>query len=113
MYSRFSKRRLQCLVGTRNTLTFSRKPIPMTLGLGGAASIYNFSSGVRVENDSMGEINVPADKLWGAQTQRSLQNFDIGQPESMMPRGIIRAFGVLKRGCALANFELDNLDKEV
>ena len=113
MYSRFSKRGLQCLVATRNTLTFSRKPIPMTLGLGGAASMYNFSNGVRVESDTMGEVKVPADKLWGAQTQRSLQNFDIGQPESMMPKEIIWALGILKRACALANFELNILDEKV
>ena len=52
----------------------------------------------RVETDSMGQIDVPADKLWGAQTQRSLQNFKIGGQR--MPAGVIRAFGTLKRSHA-------------
>lgn len=58
----------------------------------------------RTEHDSMGEVLVPADKYWGAQTQRSLENFKIG--EEKMPREIIRAFGILKAAAARANFEL-------
>ena len=58
----------------------------------------------RTEHDSMGEVLVPEDKLWGAQTQRSLENFKIG--EEKMPREIIRAFGILKAAAAKANFEL-------
>ena len=58
----------------------------------------------RTEHDSMGEIRVPADKYWGAQTQRSLENFKIGGEK--MPFEIIRAFGVLKKAAALANREL-------
>ena len=58
----------------------------------------------RTEHDSMGEILVPSDRYWGAQTQRSLENFPIG--EEKMPVAIIRAFGLLKKAAALANREL-------
>ena len=59
---------------------------------------------VRIEHDSMGEVAVPADKLWGAQTQRSFENFKIGTEK--MPTEIIHAFGILKKGAALANAAL-------
>jgi fumarate hydratase class II len=65
----------------------------------------------RIERDSMGEIRVEADKLWGAQTQRSLENFRIGTEK--MPREVIRAFAVLKKAAAITNFELDNLDGQI
>ena len=52
----------------------------------------------RIEHDSMGEVRVPADKYWGAQTQRSFENFKIG--EEKMPFEIIRAFGILKKAAA-------------
>ncbi|MBI2254499.1 MAG: class II fumarate hydratase [Proteobacteria bacterium] len=65
----------------------------------------------RVETDSMGQIDVPADKLWGAQTQRSLQNFKIGGQR--MPAGVIRAFGTLKQAAAQANMKLGKLDKKL
>lgn len=80
---------------------------------GGASSKYSFSAGVRVESDTMGEVRVPADRLWGAQTQRSLQNFDIGQPENGMPKPITRAFGILKRACAIANMKQQTLDANI
>ncbi len=56
----------------------------------------------------MGAIEVPADKYWGAQTQRSLAHFDIG--EDKMPAELIRAFGVLKKAAALVNHDLQKLD---
>ena len=65
----------------------------------------------RIERDTMGEVRVPADKLWGAQTERSFENFKIGAPASM-PREIIRAFAFLKKAAALANFELGVLDEQ-
>ena len=65
---------------------------------------------MRIEKDSMGEIEVPADKYWGAQTQRSLQNFKIGGDR--FPREMIRALGILKKSAAKANSELGLLDKE-
>ncbi len=63
----------------------------------------------RIERDSMGEIQVPADRLWGAQTQRSYENFKIG--EEKMPQEIIEAFAVLKKGAALANWKLECLEE--
>src|SRR5438034_1882218 len=60
----------------------------------------------------MGTIEVPADRYWGAQTQRSLHHFSIGGPTERMPVEIVRAFGVLKKACALVNLELGKLPKE-
>lgn len=63
----------------------------------------------RIEHDTMGEVKVPADKYWGAQTQRSYENFRIGREK--MPVEIVRAFGILKKAAALSNMELGMLDK--
>ena len=63
----------------------------------------------RIERDSMGEMQVPADKYWGAQTQRSKQNFQIGG--EIMPREITHAFGILKKAAAMANYKLGKLDE--
>lgn len=60
----------------------------------------------RIEKDSLGEVKVPADKYWAAQTQRSLQNFKIGGPGDKMPIEIIRAFAILKKAAALTNQDL-------
>ena len=60
----------------------------------------------RIEHDSMGEIRVPADKYWGAQTQRSHENFEIGVGIETMPREITHAFGILKKAAAMANHVL-------
>jgi len=65
-------------------------------------------SGTRIETDSMGEVVVAADRYWGAQTQRSLENFKIGGHR--FPPSIIRAFGVVKKASALANLQLGKLD---
>ena len=65
----------------------------------------------RIEKDTMGTVEVPADKLWGAQTQRSIQNFPIG-PSGSMPIEIIHAFGYLKKAAALTNQELGVLPQE-
>ena len=65
----------------------------------------------RSESDSFGPIDVPADKLWGAQTQRSFQNFKIGGER--MPTPLIRAFGLLKQAAAEANMAAGKLDKKV
>ena len=64
----------------------------------------------RIERDSMGEMQVPADKYWAAQTQRSYQNFKIGG--EIMPREITHAFGILKKAAAMANNKLGKLDAE-
>ena len=60
----------------------------------------------RIEHDSMGEVKVPADRLWAAQTQRSHENFKIGVDIETMPREITHAFGILKKAAAMANAEL-------
>ena len=64
----------------------------------------------RIEKDTMGEMKVPADKYWAAQTQRSFENFKIGIEK--MPLEIIHAFGILKKGAALANYELGKFTEE-
>ena len=64
----------------------------------------------RVESDSMGEIEVPADVYWGAQTQRSLKHFNIGF--DVMPREVIRALGILKKAAAIVNFDLGKLAED-
>jgi len=66
------------------------------------------SQGFRIEKDTMGDVKVPADKLWGAQTQRSTQNFRIGGDR--FPREMIRALGILKKCAALTNLKLGLLD---
>lgn len=63
----------------------------------------------RIEHDSMGEVRVPAERCWGAQTERSLENFRIGTEK--IPEEIIRAFSYLKQAAALANFRLGRLDE--
>ncbi|MBV8897941.1 MAG: class II fumarate hydratase [Acidobacteriaceae bacterium] len=64
----------------------------------------------RTESDSMGSIDVAADRYWGAQTERSLHHFDIG--EDRMPPELIRAFGTLKKAAALVNHDLGKLDEQ-
>jgi fumarate hydratase class II len=66
--------------------------------------------GTRTETDSMGPVEVPADRYWGAQTQRSLHHFSIG--DDRMPVEVVRAFGVLKKACALVNAELGRLPQD-
>jgi fumarate hydratase class II len=66
----------------------------------------------RVEKDTMGEVKVPADALYGAQTQRSIENFKIAQNINRMPIEIIRAFAYLKKAAAITNFEAGVLPKE-
>src|SRR5215475_14226841 len=64
---------------------------------------------VRTETDSLGEVDVPADKLWGAQTQRSLEHFSIGP--DLMPREMIHAYATLKKAAARANHDAKRLDQ--
>lgn len=66
----------------------------------------------RTEKDTMGTMQVPADRYWGAQTQRSIENFPIAQHTNRMPAEIIRAFAYLKKAAAITNYELNVLDKE-
>src|SRR5215213_8272850 len=69
-------------------------------------------SAYRIEKDTMGEVQVPADALYGAQTQRSIENFKIAQDINRMPKEIIRAFAYLKKAAAITNFEAGVLPKE-
>lgn len=75
------------------------------------ATAKKSDTSIRIETDSFGEIEVAADKYWGAQTQRSLQNFKIGN--ETMPKPLITAFGVLKRSAAIVNMQLGVLDKTI
>jgi len=65
---------------------------------------------MRTETDTMGEVEVPANQLWGAQTQRSLQHFNIG--DDLMPAAVIRGFGILKKAAARVNRDLGKLEKD-
>src|SRR5437773_6117773 len=69
------------------------------------------ATGMRSESDSMGSIEVPADRYWGAQTQRSLHHFSIGGQTERMPVEVVRAFGILKKAAAQANADLGTLDR--
>src|ERR1700677_587478 len=61
------------------------------------------AAGLRTEADSLGEVKVPADKLWGAQTQRSLEHFSIGK--DLIPREMITSYAILKKAAALVNHD--------
>ncbi|MCA6481062.1 MAG: class II fumarate hydratase, partial [Chitinophagaceae bacterium] len=66
----------------------------------------------RIEKDTMGTVQVPAHVYWGAQTQRSIENFKIAQDINRMPREIIEAFAYLKKAAAITNCEAGVLTKE-
>src|ERR1700723_278418 len=66
-----------------------------------AASVAPAPGSFRKETDSLGEVKVPADKLWGAQTQRSLEHFSIGK--DLIPREMITSYAILKKGAAIVN----------
>ena len=66
----------------------------------------------RIEKDTMGKVEVPADAYWGAQTQRSIQNFPIAQDINKMPKEIIKAFAYLKKAAALTNLEAGILPED-
>ena len=69
---------------------------------------FTFTSSMantRTESDAFGELQVPSDRYWGAQTERSLENFRINQPQDRMPPPIVRAFGILKGAAATVNMK--------
>ena len=68
------------------------------------------TKGYRVEKDSLGDVKVPSDCLWGAQTQRSLDHFSIGT--DLMPRELVESYAILKKACAIVNQEEGSLDKD-
>jgi fumarate hydratase class II len=65
----------------------------------------------RIETDTFGPIEVPADRYWGAQAERSLSNFKIGWEKQPLP--VVRALGIVKRAAAETNMELGHLDKKI
>lgn len=67
------------------------------------ATALRMAANTRTETDAFGEVQVPADKYWGAQTERSLENFKINQPQDRMPPPIVKAFGILKGAAATVN----------
>ena len=67
----------------------------------------------RTESDSMGTIEVASDRYWGAQTERSLHNFDIGRETFVWGRPMVKALGILKKSAALANAELGELPRDI
>src|SRR5207245_279896 len=75
-----------------------------------AGSVRDAMTDVRKETDSLGEVAVPADKLWGAQTQRSLEHFSIGK--DLIPREMITAYAELKKAAANANRAGGRLDEQ-
>lgn len=70
-------------------------------------------SSFRIETDSFGEVQVPSEKYWGAQTQRSLQNFPIGGPRERMPLPVIKAFGIVKKAAAKYNLKKGKIEPQV
>ena len=68
-------------------------------------SVSSTMANTRTESDAFGEVQVPNDKYWGAQTERSLENFKINQPQDRMPPPIVRAFGILKGAAATVNMK--------
>src|SRR5687768_14349464 len=76
----------------------------------GGAMTTESPPAARIESDTMGEVEVAADRYWGAQTERSLHHFAIG--DERMPREVVHAFGLLKKACALVNAELGGLPRE-
>jgi fumarate hydratase class II len=76
-----------------------------------SVNLYAFS-GFREEKDTFGPMKVPADRLWAAQTQRSMQNFDIAKDTDKMPIPLMRAFGILKKCAAKVNIRY-GLDQKI
>src|SRR5215831_12964160 len=87
-----------------------REPVcPQTAVMKGHG-MHSKTGDIRKETDSLGEVDVPVDKLWGAQTQRSLEHFSIGK--DLMPREMITAYATLKKATATANRSGNRLDNQ-
>src|SRR3984885_15345327 len=84
-------------------VSVDKRPQSVPIGTG--------ATGTRVESDSMGEIEVPAEHYWGAQTQRSLIHFSIG--DDHMPKAVYHAYGYVKKAAALVNADAGRLDREL
>lgn len=70
-------------------------------------------TGTRVETDTMGPMTVKADRYWGAQTQRSIENFAIGEPSERMPMQIVKALGIVKKAAVNVNLRFGIIDKKL
>jgi fumarate hydratase class II len=93
-------------------LARSHPYIPARATFRAFTSTANMGESTRTESDAFGEIQVPSDKYWGAQTERSLENFKINQPQDRMPPGVVKAFGILKGAAATVNMRY-SLDPEI
>ena len=89
----------------------TEQTVPIQTPVSEQRSASGATGEIRVEKDTMGELEVPADRYFGAQTARSLINFDIGT--DTMPPSVIRAFGILKQAAAETNVDLGQLDPQV
>mgnify|MGYP000857318471 CR=1 FL=1 len=96
------------LAGSKNKGFFAASPTANTY----LCSTKKFDMSYRIEKDTMGEVQVPAQAYYGAQTQRSIENFQIAQDINRMPKEIIRAFAYLKKAAAITNFEAGVLPEE-
>lgn len=83
----------------------SSRRIPLAFQPRSFTTTTSMAESHRTESDAFGEIQVPSDKYWGAQTERSLENFRINQPQDRMPPPIVRAFGILKGAAATVNMK--------
>src|SRR3984957_7668932 len=90
----------------------SQTSFPATATYRAFTSTAKMDESTRTESDAFGEIQVPSDKYWGAQTERSLENFKINQPQDRMPAGVVKAFGILKGAAATVNMRF-GLDPEI
>ena len=93
----------QSSIKSRRSTPFTSAVNPRIQQLRTFSNSVKMASSTRTESDAFGEIQVPSDKYWGAQTERSLENFKINQPQDRMPPPIVRAFGVLKGAAAKVN----------
>ncbi|KAF9654253.1 fumarate hydratase [Thelephora ganbajun] len=84
------------------TVQFRTHLIPKARSFSASASLMSEQK-FRIEKDTFGDLQVPVDRYWGAQTQRSLQNFDIGGPTERLPPPLIKAFGILKKAASIVN----------
>lgn len=115
LYSCTSSR---CLSSNNSTTCFSIRPSSSNPYRSPAQQPHSFHTtankmaDTRAETDAFGEVHVPADKYWGAQTERSLENFRINQPQDRMPPPIVKAFGILKGAAATVNMKY-GLDPKV
>lgn len=109
---RLASKSLGKLQSRRKCTSLKRVSAPKYNGVNRNIAMLYSTKNIRIERDTFGDIEVPAERYWGAQTQRSLQNFEIGGVEERMPKPLIKALAILKKACAKVNVEF-GLDKDV